>query len=476
MASVPVATGNDWRRGEVRALLVLFTALFALVGRGTFFSSDEGGIFNTNLSLVQRQALDIGPGENVHQGRDGRYYSCRELLPTGACVLPAVAGTVVEGVIRPGPPPAALGGSPLDRTNWPIFLTVTILGPLLTAGTLVYLGRFVLLEGGSRRDAVWLMLVAGWATPLAVYSKTIFPQVFETLFLMAAFEWAARWRRHGSLGMALMLGSFCGYGVMTRATFAPVCLWFLGYLLLTGPVPWQARLRAAALFAALVTAGAGIVAWYNWYRWGSPFDFGYHSDQETFTTPLHVGLYGLLLSPGKGLLVYAPVMLLPLLFGRVLWRRGYPEVVLALGITATYLVVYGRWYDWPGGLSWGPRFLLALIPMWLALFGRALSGPSARTARQLLLVAGMVGFAVQVVGLTVHPQWMNLRGSDAFALTHNHLVEMARVLFEQGPNDLWLLSRGEASLAVYAVLVLLFGGAALLAARGLAKRAKPHAA
>src|SRR6266542_554254 len=132
MASVPVATGNDWQRGDARALLVLFTALFALVGRGTFFSSDEGGTFNTTLAIVQRHALDIAPGENVHEGRDGRYYSCRELLPTGACMPTAVAGMVVEGVFHPGPPPAALGGGPLDRTNWPIFVTVTLLGPLLT--------------------------------------------------------------------------------------------------------------------------------------------------------------------------------------------------------------------------------------------------------------------------------------------------------------------------------------------------------
>ena len=31
-------------------------------------------------------------------------------------------------------------------------------------------------------------------------------------------------------------------------------------------------------------------------------------------------------------------------------------------LTALYFVVYAKWYMWHGGYSWGPRFLVPVIP------------------------------------------------------------------------------------------------------------------
>ena len=45
----------------------------------------------------------------------------------------------------------------------------------------------------------------------------------------------------------------------------------------------------------------------NWSRYGSPLTFSFSVLQHTtFSTPLLLGLYGLLISPGKGLLLLHP--------------------------------------------------------------------------------------------------------------------------------------------------------------------------
>jgi hypothetical protein len=448
--AVPAVTAG--RRAEALALLVLFTALFALVGRGTFFSSDEGGSYNTTVALLRGGSLAIAPGENIHRGKDNRFYSCREILPALLCIPSVLTGNAMERHAQLGPPPSAQESRPGAECNWPIFFSVMILGPLAMAGTLLCLHAFVRYEGGSSGDALLLTVTAACATPLLVYAKTIFPQVFESLLLMLAFLAAVHWRQTGSARAALVLGVACGLSSMNRVTAAPVTLCFLAYLFLTGLTERRKRLRAILLFLLPVMAGAAVTGLVNWMRWGSPFDSGRHRDDETFSTPPWIGVTGLLASPGKGLWIYAPVMLLPLVFIRKLWQKGRSEVLLAIAITAIYLGIYGCWYDWQGGLAWGPRFLIALIAPWLALLGRAFPETESGWARLLVAVLLPIGVAIQAVGVALHPKWT--RYSEPFSLPHSHLVEQTRILFTLGPDDLWLWSHAGASHSTYTALVL----------------------
>ena len=68
------------------------------------------------------------------------------------------------------------------------------------------------------------------------------------------------------------------------------------------------------------------MALYNWYRFNSIVDFGY--PDKAWTTFLPTGLFGLLISPGKGLFWYTPVAILAL-WGLVnLYHRQRSEGLL----------------------------------------------------------------------------------------------------------------------------------------------------
>jgi len=75
------------------------------------------------------------------------------------------------------------------------------------------------------------------------------------------------------------------------------------------------------------------------------------------------GLAGTLLSPGRGLFVYSPVLLFAL--GGLVWvgLRG-PALLksLAAGLVIGVLVV-AKWFLWWGGHSWGPRLLADITPL-----------------------------------------------------------------------------------------------------------------
>ena len=81
-------------------------------------------------------------------------------------------------------------------------------------------------------------------------------------------------------------------------------------------------LRAMGVFAAALCLHAAA----NRLLYGSFFESGYGDEMLRFTTPIGTGLFGLLLSPGRGLLLYAPVVVAGVLGLRVAPRAA----VLAL--------------------------------------------------------------------------------------------------------------------------------------------------
>jgi hypothetical protein len=130
-------------------------------------------------------------------------------------------------------------------------------------------------------------------------------------------------------------------------------------------------------------AAAALILAENWIRRDGPFAFGYghevgfrtvmpYTGLEGYSYPIFLGLLALLLSFGKGLLFFAPGLLLPV--RRSLPRLSGPDYDLGrlywgwMAVLAGLLVAYAPWWAWYGGLTWGPRFLLfASIPASFAL-------------------------------------------------------------------------------------------------------------
>ncbi len=140
---------------------------------------------------------------------------------------------------------------------------------------------------------------------------------------------------------------------------------------------WKDK-RFAPLLAPLVAAA--LVLGENWLRKGSPFHTGYEGDSgfktllpysglPGFSFPFYLGILSILFSFGKGILWFAPGLLLSP------WKKRapFPESMrrphlLFLLFLAGLVLVYSKWWCWYGGWFWGPRFFLfASIPASLAL-------------------------------------------------------------------------------------------------------------
>lgn len=146
-------------------------------------------------------------------------------------------------------------------------------------------------------------------------------------------------------------------------------------LLLAAPLGLYLLVRHRA--AALRTAATGLVPFaallaYNAWVMGSAGGSdraASHFAAYVWAVPLLDGLYGLLLSPSRGLFVFSPFLLFALPGIVLAWRRG-PQVLryASVGLVA-FVCLYGKYIYWDGGWAYGPRFLLdvtALLCLYLA--------------------------------------------------------------------------------------------------------------
>jgi hypothetical protein len=111
----------------------------------------------------------------------------------------------------------------------------------------------------------------------------------------------------------------------------------------------------------------------NWFKYSSVFSSPYLSAGEKgektimpysglpgFSYPLVFGLLSILFSFGKGLVFFAPGLLLrwKIALGEAFSIQKITLIDLCLVFLLGLILTYARWYGWYGGQFWGPRFFL----------------------------------------------------------------------------------------------------------------------
>ena len=156
-----------------------------------------------------------------------------------------------------------------------------------------------------------------------------------------------------------VLGSALFVAYWTRPSLAVFVLLVLGLLWWRDrPVFWTTAILSGSLFALFVI--------WSQAEFGSWFPFYYRPERlETAAqSSLLVALYGQILSPSRGLLVFAPYILLPLFYLAVKrpLKQGTHWIPFVLLWTIFQLIVSSRAAPWWSGWSFGPRIQLDFWP------------------------------------------------------------------------------------------------------------------
>jgi hypothetical protein len=246
----------------------------------------------------------------------------------------------------------------------------------------------------------------GWAATLAalfVFASIAWPYAkigMETTFMFAvltAFALAS-WARARPTVTAWGLTGFAAGAAAATKPYAGVALLPIAILLWPSWIALdrRQRLRLGIAVALPVLAWFAAIGWYNWSRFGGLTDFGYPESALTLSMPLNV--LGLLFSPGKGLILYSPLVILGALGLPRLWREDRWLAAALVVLVAALTCVSGASTYW-GDEVWGPRYVVPAA--WALLLPIAWWADTLARWRVLAAVA-VVAFAVQLVGASAY--------------------------------------------------------------------------
>jgi len=345
------------------SLALLLAAIYLATAALRFQSIDEIAVFTVARNLVGRGTFDIdtifwanlqaGSFSSVAPGVDGHVYSVKDVLPS------LVAAPMVWLA-------HLLGISPIRAT--------LISSIIVTAATGGLLYHTVALCGYPRKAAILGTLVYGLGTMAWPYTETLFTQPLAALGLLLAAWGVIAADRHdawwaalvGGLGLGIAGGSSAGLWI-TGPVYVLYLVFCRGGIDRTPKSWWNAIKKATPSLTAFI-AGAALfllaLGTYNAVRFGSSLRTGYHQmgALQFSWWYLAVGSIGQLVSMPRGVIWYAPAVLLALPGLALTGREHRREMWLFIGQIVPAFVLFSSYIVWWGGLAWGPRLLVPLMP------------------------------------------------------------------------------------------------------------------
>ncbi|MCJ8331720.1 MAG: glycosyltransferase family 39 protein [Lentisphaeria bacterium] len=276
---------------------------------------------------------------------------------------------------------------------------------------LVYL---VVAEFCTKKTAVITALLYSFSSMAWVYAQSLFSDDTVGLFLLAAVWGILRCKRADpdkQMHWAAFIGFVLAYSVLLKLSslFAAAFLsiYFLWTLCRT-----DKKLIIAFFIPAIILGG--VFCWWNHFRYGSILDTGYDAigdrdhDLGFKTTPFYTGFFGLLISPGKGIFIYNPLLFLLLFKLKDFYAKQKDLAIMSLGVFVIFLLFHSCWWAWHGDWAWGPRFMMSAIPLLFAGLGFIIESIGQKVKQHgkkavlilpcLLLVCGIF---VQITGVLV---------------------------------------------------------------------------
>jgi hypothetical protein len=329
-------------------------------------------VLTGELHVPEKIALSFGaPGQHFARNeRTGLYYSKYGIANS----LLAVPPLWLEGV---------LGGNVGSRLEYPSLILFnlwylafgTALAALLYAATAPY----------STRPAVRVLFVcaAFYCTSLWFYQRGQSSEIYQVFFFTALFialmgflqplsrQGPSRLGRGAWTCLAVAWACVATL-VFTRLVYGfllPIVVLLAAWCATRGRPLRELRAGAAMLGAALllppllIVVLLGIV---NHLKFGAPWLTGYHQWMAALPWPTGRpvdGLWGYLFSPRFSVFFSFPPLLLALAGWRQFAERHRLDTVVMLSLFLPFLLYFASTPIWAGEWAYGPRYLLAMLPM-----------------------------------------------------------------------------------------------------------------
>jgi len=461
-------------------IFVGFLAIYIALTRGHFYSADEVEVFQQTRSLWERGDLAVAPQINTIPGRDGRYYAQYGIGQTVLAIpfywlgkqvhkFLTVAGADSGIKIFEGP----LIGDPDKRYGGEVeIFFVTLFGAFVMAALMAVFFLFNIRLGASPRAAIAATVILGLTTHVAGFSVEFLQHPAEALFLLLAFYFLFADAARPRARYRWLAGAAASMMILVRASslilLPPLTVYLLWRALnrsRTEPghrAIWNV-VRGGVDFVIPVLAAIFVTMAVNHAKFGRYSISGSYLAFNHFSNSYLVSFYGWLFSPGQSLFLFSPILLLAPVYFLPFAKNRLPETAAILGLTASYAFFYGLSGSWHGQWCFGPRLLMALVPLLVLPLARWLEGLRPLACYAVVLLA-MIGAFVEILHIAVNVSYVhyregydNLVPSDAYIFIPQIcqlLAHWRALLAHDYRLDMWLVNVGRQS-GPWPVIVIL---------------------
>ncbi|MFN8598619.1 MAG: hypothetical protein U0559_20840, partial [Anaerolineae bacterium] len=306
------------------------------------------------------------------------------LYPVGASILAAPVVWVIDKVSPGFAASLRTGfGEPVQTAIASFVVALTVVFVFLIAR--LYVTRF---------PAALIALTLAFGTSAwSVVSRTLWQHGPSMLMLTIALYLTLLARKRPAASQFISLPMAFAYVVRPTNSIAVVV--FSLYVLIVYR-RYFVRYLAWALVIAVPFVLLNLSVYHtllpNYYRWYSGFSLA------TFFQ----ALVGHLISPSRGLLIYSPILLLSIagIFVKARQREFEKHDVVVLAIMGLHWISISLWWNWWGGVSYGPRLFSDMLPYfayWLIPVAAMLAKVTMAQRRLLITTSAvLVAFSIFV--------------------------------------------------------------------------------
>ena len=374
-------------------MVLLLFGVYMVTFDGTQHSTDGLSMLAVAENIVKHGRFDTRQLENWESAKIGLDGAPHTVFPIGPTLFIIPVLTLALLIPKLG-----------------LTQTTMILMPLCSAMSAIFLYLSARRLGYSPKVGLTVSLLAGLATMTWLRTRDLVADPLVLFSFAVTFYFAVAYRQERRIGQAALVGLGLGMAVLLKLVNEATAPFFLWYAAAPGDAVFSKKfwrsLKWQPLLAAGLPAAAAlvIVFLYNALRFGHPLDSGYRQPYEViFRTPIWIGFIGYLISPYKSIFLYIPIFILIPFTIKPAWHRHRPELLLIMAVLISYVVVYGAFYDWGGGRSWGPRYLAplnGLLTLLLLPFVERAWQPGRWLDRTVLVVFSLASLFIQIIGIS----------------------------------------------------------------------------
>jgi hypothetical protein len=369
-------------------IFLFFLSVYVLTGQGSVQSSDGKIMYLLTQSMVENQSVTFSELVSSNDA-PGPQYSKYGLGMSVLAIPFYLLGMVLSFLL----------GIEASLTTQ---FSVSMINAFLTALSCLMVFRFATERFQlCSRTGLLLAMGFGLSTIAWYYSEDFMSEPAATFFLLLAVFYVTSGDSLTRKRDLVLAGTFLALAIFCRLAVLIVIPGFILYQWMVWSESGEKDFKVLAtdLFRAAIPVILVllIVMIYNFIRFADPLTTGY----ENFNGKFLIGFFGILFSPGKSLFLFNPLTLFGCLAFMLFFRDQRSMALLFGWIIVSHLLLFSSWWSWQGGMSWGPRLMLVVVPYLILPVGILLREYK-QVVKTPILVALIVGVLIQLPSVSVN--------------------------------------------------------------------------